>query len=400
MSSSDSLVGFCSMEESFVHLRALLSYASNNAGNESSIYGTVSFILTLFCASARVTATKFKNLSLGSFPQKDLKQSTSNKKFRAPEFTVLVVQSAFGSLSAAQKIKDMGPLIWEVKTGSTLAERFPWFGEGSRMQPDHLEQFSKHFKQVAAQVVYAKAKFNRKPIYALISIDIWFILLHFPGDPPTVSRNSEEDDSAVHRMFEESIVVPPARIVNEECTAFSPEFLYALHLSVKDLTGVTVIPHPSFHAPEGIAERVSEQLKNQWVFEKLEGRRRHAEIDNKFALGEEDSDERSERWSTTEDTKTEQKDPKYRAGAPKKIDRSSSPPRTRSQTTVERLKAAAKASTGPETSNRYLTLDKAANRAGPSRTEEVPVINPALARKSKRDRRKAVQTTPANKKDN
>ena len=252
---------YCSMQESFCHLRALLNYAYNNAGNESSIYGAVSFILTLFCTSARVTATKSKDLYLGSFPQKDLKKYTQEKKYRAPDFTVLVVQSASGPISTEQKIKDIGPLIWEVKASPGA---LTWFGKERPTHVDLAENFSKYFQQIVTQVTYAKAKFNQKLIYALLSVDIWFVLLYFPGDPPSIMWNRKNgtfrSQTANYRKFSEYILIPPAPIVNEECTAFSPEFLYALELSVKNLTEVTVTPHPYFRAPEGTAELVSAQV--------------------------------------------------------------------------------------------------------------------------------------------
>ncbi|KAF8554111.1 hypothetical protein OG21DRAFT_1522639 [Imleria badia] len=263
MSSSDSLVELCSTQESFRYLRALLAYASNNARNESSLYGAVNFILTLFCASARVTATKFEDLYLGSFPQKDLKMSRLGRKFRAPDFTVLVVQSALSQQSTEEKIEDMGPFIWEVKVS---IEKLTWFGE-RRSKPLHLaEHCFKHFCQVVEQVTFAKAKFNQKPIYILLSIDIWFVLLHFPGDPPSLGWTTKGGRRKPHLppsefyKFYNYVAVAPARIFNEDCTAFSPEFLYALQLSVANLTDVTVTPHPSFRAPEGTAELISTEV--------------------------------------------------------------------------------------------------------------------------------------------
>jgi len=252
------------MQESFRYLRSLLDYASNDTPNESSLYGAVSFILTLFCTSARVTATKFENLYLGSFPQKDLKKSRPRKKFRAPDFTILVVQSTFGQQSTGRTIEDTGPLIWEVKASS---ESLAWFGEGRSEKPDLVEKFFRHFCQIATQVVYAKKKFNHKPIHALLSIDIWFVLLYFPGNPPSVvwttgrTGKPQLHPSDYHKFYD-YLIVPPAPIVNEDCTAFSREFLYALQLSVEDLTDMTVTPHPSFRAPEGTAEFISTQVRH------------------------------------------------------------------------------------------------------------------------------------------
>jgi hypothetical protein len=252
------------MQESFSHLRALLDYASNYPGNESSVYGAVSFILTLFCTSARVTATKFKNLHLASFPQKDLRMSKEKKEFRAPDFTILIVQSGFGQQFTQGKIEDMGPLIWEVKATGNSAH-LTWFGEGRDEQPDMGYLFMPHFHQIASQVTYAKARFNQKPIYVLLSNNIWFILLHFPGNPPSVMRNSSKRCKARLRpadlsKFNNYVVVGPTPLVNEDCTAFSPQFLYALQLSVENLTNVTVTPHPFFRAPEGTAEVVCAQV--------------------------------------------------------------------------------------------------------------------------------------------
>lgn len=249
------------MQECFSCLRALLDYASNNPGNESSIYGAVNFILTLFCTSARVTATKFKNLHLGSFPQKDLKISKSMKDFRAPDFSVLVVQSGFGQKITQGKIEDMAALIWEVKASSIKPA---WFGE-RRLEPLEMAgSFARHFHQVAAQVVYAKAKFNQ-PIHILLSINAWFVLLCFRGDPPVVvwskgKKSKPQLHPTEFRKFAKYIVIPPTHMFNEECTEFSPAFLHALQLSVKDLVDVTVTPHPSFRAPEGTAVLISAEV--------------------------------------------------------------------------------------------------------------------------------------------
>ena len=250
------------MQECFSCLRALLDYASNNPGNESSLYGAVNFILTLFCTSARVTATKFKNLHLGSFPQKDLKISKSTKDFRAPDFSVLVVQSGFGQELTQGKISDMAALIWEVKASSI--NNPSWFGEGQLEPVEMADSFMRHFHQVAAQVVYAKAKFNQ-PIHILLSIDIWFVLLYFRGDPPSVvwskgKKSKPQLHPAELCRFEKYIAIPPTRMFNEECTEFSPAFLYALQLSVEDLIDVTVTPHSSFRAPEGTAELISAEV--------------------------------------------------------------------------------------------------------------------------------------------
>ena len=250
------------MQESFCHLRALMAYASNDATNESSLYGAVSFILTLFCASAKVTTTKFKNLCLGSFPQKVLRKSRSGKMFRASDFTILVVQSTFNRQSTEGKINDMTPLIWEVKASP---EMLTWFGERRSKERNLAEHFFQHIHQVVTQVTYAKAKFNKKPIYALLSIDVWFILLYFPGNPPSIVWNTGINGKPQLRAAEfpnlyKYIVVPPTRMFDEGCTAFSPAFLYALQLSVEDLIDVSVTPHPFFHAPEGTAEWISEEV--------------------------------------------------------------------------------------------------------------------------------------------
>ncbi|KAF8546050.1 hypothetical protein OG21DRAFT_1518379 [Imleria badia] len=401
MSSSDFLVEFCSTQESFRHLRALLAYASNNAKNESSLYGAVNFILTLFCTSAKVTATKSKNLYLGSFPQKDLKKSRPGKKFRAPDFTVLVVQSAFSQQSTEEKIEDTGPLLWEVKASQ---EKLTWFGE-RRSELDLAVHFFKHFNQVVAQVVFAKAKFNQKPIYILLSIDIWFVLLHFPGDPPSLVWTMKGGKSKTYLpplefyKFYNYMAVAPTRIFNEDCTAFSPEFLYALQLSVANLTDVTVTPHPSFRAPEGTAELISTKLEKYRSSAKFEEEGRRAEIENKFAMGEEDTDERSAGWSAPEEPETDVENQKHPAAVPATVDHLlTSPAKTRSKATALKSHAPAKASTQAGPSN------EAANIAGPSRNQGAAMVNPVSVGKARlpavRTRRKAAaEKTIGYKKD-
>ena len=272
------------MQGSFHHIRALLDYASNDMGNESSIYGAASFILTLFCTSASVTATRFKSLYLGCFPQKDLKKTKkeedpekdlkrsksdpkkskkdskeSKRSFRAPDFTIIVVQSGFDEQSTRETFESIGPLIWEVKASQRA---LTWFGGERSKPPKPFQVFFRYFHQITAQVEYAKAKFNRRPIYVLLSIDIWFVLLHFPGETLSVGWTMRKEDKlrvdpADYFKFYECMVVAPAPMVNEECTSFSPEFLYALQVAFEDLSDVTVTPHPSFRAPGGLAEFIS-----------------------------------------------------------------------------------------------------------------------------------------------
>lgn len=202
---------------------------------------------------------------MGSFPQKDLKISKKRKDFRAPDFTTIIIQSGFGQKSTQEKIADTAPLIWEVKASS---ENLTWFGEGRPAHPEMGDIFVQYFDQVAVQAVYAKAKFNQKSIHILLSIDIWFLLLHFPaGDSPSVMWNTGKRHKPQLRpaglsKFNDYIVVGPAPLVNEDCTAFSPQFLYALQLSVEKLTNVSVTLHPSFRAPEGTAEVVSAQVRH------------------------------------------------------------------------------------------------------------------------------------------
>ncbi|KAF8554130.1 hypothetical protein OG21DRAFT_1522656 [Imleria badia] len=254
MSSSDCLVtvGHCFMQESFSYLRALWDYALKDPGNESSIYGAVNFILTLFCMSTRVTATKFENLHLGSFPQKDLKISNTTKDFRAPDLTILVVQSGFGQKSTQGKIEDMAPLIWE------------------------LEKY------------------------------------RFSG--------------------------------------------------------------------------------------KLEEEGRRAEIENKFAFGEEDTDERSTGWSACEESETDIENQKHPTAVPATLDHFlTSPAKTRSKATALRSHAPAKTSTQPGPSK------EGANIAGPSGTRGAGVVNPVSVGKARlqsgRPRRKAAEKTIGYKKD-
>ncbi|KAF8551489.1 hypothetical protein OG21DRAFT_1605257 [Imleria badia] len=397
--SSDSQLGFASPEEFFCHLESLFHYASVNIRNESSIYGALSFILTIFCASARVTAKKFKNLYLGTFPQKDLKLLNVKKAFQAPDFSIVVVQSNLGQQSTENEIGDMGALIWEVKTSPG---DLSWFGKERSKPLNFHKYFFRHFHQIGAQVVFAKAKFNQKPIYALLSIDIWFILFYFPGAPPSLQwstgkRAKSQLDHKAYLEFDNHIVISPARMVNEDCTAFSPEFLYALQLSVEHLADVTVTPHPLFRPPEGTAELVSAQLKKQWLRAEFKEEIRHVEIDNKFALGEEDTDERSSMgWSASEETETDLENQKHSAAVPTTLDHLlTSPAQTRTRAAAAKSRTPAATQSG--------TPNKTANIVGPLKTRQATTVNPMSAGKAslpvRRSRRKAAQKTTGYQKD-
>ena len=190
--------------------------------------------------------------------------SNIKKQFRTPDFSIVIVQSDLGSQSTENKIGDMGTSIWEVKTGPG---DLTWFGKERSKPLDFRKHFFRHFHQIGAQVVFAKTKFNRKPIYALLSIDIWFILFYFPGDPPSLQWSTQAGKRVKPRLdrksyleFDNHMVISPAPMVNADCTAFSPEFLYALRLSVEHLTDMTITPPPLFRPPEGAAELVSAQV--------------------------------------------------------------------------------------------------------------------------------------------
>ncbi|KAH0826801.1 hypothetical protein J3R83DRAFT_5224 [Lanmaoa asiatica] len=212
------------------------------------------------------------------------------------------------------------------------------------------------FHQISAQVVHAKAVFNQKPIYTLLSIDVWFVLLYFPGDPPSLRWSTDKYsqprlDSVAYRKLYSHIVIPPAPIVNEDRTAFSPEFLYALQLSVEDLTDVTVTLHPFFRPPNGTAERISRQLEKQLFSARIEEEGQRAEIENKFALGEEDSDEWSTRHSMSEEPETDLENQNHPAAAPVTLDHLlTSPAKTRSNAIALKSHAAAEAPALPGTS--------------------------------------------------
>ena len=93
-------------------------------------------------------------------------------------------------------------------------------------------------------------------------------------------------------------------------------------------------------------------MKKQQLSAKLEGKGRHAEIDNVYAAGEENADEQSTRWSTPEATETDLENQKHPAAVPATLDHfSTSPAKTRSKTTAARSCALAAAATQPGPSN-------------------------------------------------
>ena len=75
-----------------------------------------------------------------------------------------------------------------------------------------------------------------------------------------------------------------------------------------------------------------------------EGQRR--EIDHKFALGEEDTDERSTGWSAPEETETDLENQKYPAAVPATLGQFlTSPAKTRSKATAAKSRVPANAAT-------------------------------------------------------
>ncbi|KAF8422334.1 hypothetical protein L210DRAFT_935875 [Boletus edulis BED1] len=305
------VAGGLSSAEEFHYLRVMLDYAFNNRRNESSIYGA--------------------NAYLGSFPQRDLRMHQKERQYRAPDFTVAIVQSNLGQQSAEEKMEDMGPLIWEVKTSS---QPLTWFGD-ERSRPPIDTILGPHFHQIATQVVFAKAKFNNKPLFVLLS------------DPPSIMWNTENFTKpqlhfADYLSFFDSLIVPPTPMVNKDCTAFTPEFLYALDVSIRNIAGVTITPHPSFHVPEGTAEHVTKNLKEQMSNFKISELTKEAELEYSVALGAESSDEWSSGRATSEDTETDIEDQKHLSTTSTALDHfSTSPAKTRSRTNTLKARPAA-----------------------------------------------------------
>ncbi|KAF8547552.1 hypothetical protein OG21DRAFT_1607352 [Imleria badia] len=262
--------GFASANQFFQYLQSLFDYASVNKPNESSLYGVLNFILAIFCASSKVTTMRYMDLFLATFPQRDIKMSDS-RCFRAPDFSLVVVQSNLGLQADGEGIGDMASLIWEVKANQVY------------------QKFVPHFSQIAAQVKFAKEKFKQKTIYAVLSVDIWFMLFTFPGAAPSITWSKRGRLRLDHLAeFANCIAILPSPMVNEECTEFSPEFLYALDESVKNFADVAVTQHTHFNPPPGASADISKRLKGQPFHKILEKDERRAKKDDEYAEGETD----------------------------------------------------------------------------------------------------------------
>src|SRR6266550_1409981 len=161
-----------------------MSYAHANLETETSIYGAIGFILTVFCSSATIDGGSVKDLQLSSFPQKNLK---ANGRYRAPDFAALVTQfQEFGQTFSDEKIGHTSILTWEVKLQRDSS--MPWFPSRStstRRKPqlsDLFPDFIDHLPQIVEQAAFARFQCGSKPVSTLLSVDVWFAFFRFPGD--------------------------------------------------------------------------------------------------------------------------------------------------------------------------------------------------------------------------
>ena len=145
----------------------------------------------VFCVGASTIAVGVK-VHPSSFPQKDLRKTNTMRVYHTHNFTLLIIQLVLDKTSGRKEIKDMCPLIWEAKL-SKLS--YTWFDEEKYKGQSFSDEFIPHFHQISVQVDLAKAKLDSSPIYALLSVNIWFILFSFPGDPPTMDWSAGECQS-------------------------------------------------------------------------------------------------------------------------------------------------------------------------------------------------------------
>lgn len=101
-----------------------------------------------------------------------------------------------------------------------------------------------------------------------------------------------------------------------------------------------------------ISKNAHFQLKQQSFRAEFEKEKQYAEIDDQYALGEEDTDERSMGWSAPEETETDLENQKHPAAAPATLNHFlTSPAKTRSKATAAKSRAPTNAATqlGPST---------------------------------------------------
>ena len=214
----------------------------------------MSFLLTSFCSSTTVTNRQGEQLQLSSFPQKELKQGNS---FLIPDFMALVIkyQKFQRSPLRSKRIDHNGILIWEIKTDGS----FSWFEKELPAPSDLYNIFVDHLPQLSAQVAYAKQQFRSSPIYALLTVDVWFAFFHFPADSSTSFLDNQtmiKDGRAVlgQKEYEELAnfcIIAPTPMFDINIDAFHPDFLHVFQRFSSGLSDAFPVPHPLFLPSEG-----------------------------------------------------------------------------------------------------------------------------------------------------
>ncbi|KAH7904375.1 hypothetical protein BJ138DRAFT_1130978 [Hygrophoropsis aurantiaca] len=222
----------------YSELQGFINHAQCNKTNESRMYGAINHILYTFCRSATVQAKNFENLGLGCFPQYSLKAPVG-RKHRSPDFLASVIQKG-KLLTDRNETFGTGAFICEVKVSRD--KKAQWFSQ-ARLKPStpfFIRSFIPHFTQIREQAEYARDMFGSRPVYILLTVDVWFVLFKFSNKPGSQSE------------FRDNLIMEPHPIFDETCESFSPEFLKALHACISDVsTGMTIESRASlFQAPE------------------------------------------------------------------------------------------------------------------------------------------------------
>ncbi|EKM77510.1 hypothetical protein AGABI1DRAFT_130209 [Agaricus bisporus var. burnettii JB137-S8] len=224
----------------FDYLRPILNHAAKRSNDESLLYAAVNYILTSLSSTARRGPQN--DTWLVSYPQKKI---GAKKTSQIPDFVVLALSPrpqpitddsqdvgqdfAEGKDSTTMlNFSENGVFIWEVKPAPLSV----WSGP----TPDELNTtFIKHLRQIRGQILSARQNYHQRPVYALLSVGVWFILIKSPG---------ELQDRGLLSSFELGIggawkgftcLFEPTPIFDQDWTDFTPEFLMALQMSLANL---------------------------------------------------------------------------------------------------------------------------------------------------------------------
>ncbi|XP_006457435.1 hypothetical protein AGABI2DRAFT_123302 [Agaricus bisporus var. bisporus H97] len=277
----------------FDYLCTLFNHANERPNDESLLYAPISYILTSLCYTARIGSQD--GTCFASYPQNKI--GAKKKTWRIPDFLVLALKprpvtdgsdGAGGNkigldegCTPVLNFGENGVLIWEIKPAP---RDFIWSGPEMTTRSQTASAFIKHLRQIREQIRFARHIFHQRPVYALLSVGVWFILIKSPAESqddglPSFNLNFGTDDGNYICLYE------PTPIFESDWSDFTPEFLLALQMPLESLDYDTEVGL----APVFVSSRrtVITETSPTGFKETLEEYLEQLTIDTKFARGEE-----------------------------------------------------------------------------------------------------------------